>query len=120
MAAPVPRFTLLADPRSLSAGAREVEPLKRPRTSLSPHDFVYTPFVKNVTISLPEPIWEALRDRARDNQKSLNGFIGDILARESNGDSAWLVEFESATETHSVETSPWKWNREDTYADRLS
>ena len=84
------------------------------------HGLVYTAAVKIVTISLPEPVWEALRDRARDHRKSLNGFIGDNLVRETNGDSSWLRDFEAAIESHSVEAQPWHWSRKDTYADRLS
>lgn len=84
------------------------------------HYFVYTEFVRNVTISLPEAVWEALRDRAKDHRKSLNAFIGEILARETSGNAAWLRDFEAATESHAVTAQPWEWNREDTYANRLS
>ncbi len=76
--------------------------------------------MKNVTISLPETVWEALRGRARDNRKSLNAFVGEVLARETNDNAAWLRDFEAATEAHSVDAQPWNWSREDTYADRLS
>jgi hypothetical protein len=81
---------------------------------------VYTAFVKNVTISLPESVWEALRERARNRQKTLNALIGEVLTRETNDDTAWLRDFEAATEAHSVEARAWNWNRDDTYADRLS
>jgi len=87
---------------------------------ISSHGFVYTSFVKNVTISLPETVWAALKDRAKEDRKSLNAFIGDILAKETSGDAAWLRDFEAATEAHSVSGQAWKWNREDSYADRLS
>ena len=84
------------------------------------HEAVYTVVVKNVTISLPESVWAALRDRAKDHQKSLNAFIGEVLVRETSGDAAWLRDFEAATEAHSVEAGNWTWSREDTYSDRLS
>lgn len=79
-----------------------------------------TKLVKNVTISLPEAVWAALRDRAKEDRKSLNAFIGELLTRETSSDATWLRDFEAATEAHSTYADEWKRSREDTYADRVS
>jgi hypothetical protein len=80
---------------------------------------VYTYFVKNVTISLPESVLEALRERAAAERKSLNGWLRELLSKEAAQNSNWAEEFNRIAEEISVRTPDWKWSREDTYAKRI-
>jgi len=83
------------------------------------HEFVYTCVVKNVTISLPEPVLEGLRARARAEQKSLNAWLRELLSKEVKQSSNWVEEFNRIADAATVTAPEWKWSREETYAERL-
>ncbi len=83
------------------------------------HGFVYTWLVKNVTISLPDSVLEALRERASAERKSLNSWLRELLSREVQQGSNWADEFNRLADEIAVKAPEWKWNREDTYAERL-
>jgi plasmid stability protein len=80
---------------------------------------VYTMFVRNVTISLPDNVLEALRDRAKNEHKSLNAWLRDLLSKEIQETSPWAEEFNRIADEITVKAPEWKWNREDTYAERI-
>ncbi len=80
---------------------------------------VYTEFVKNVTISLPEDVLERLRDRAKEADKSLNAWLRDVLSREAGGGQEWFDNLMVTIDQISGPREPWTWNREDIYRERL-
>lgn len=84
------------------------------------HELVYTDFVKNVTISLPDHTLEALREKARSSGKSLNAWLGEILKREATTDQAWMEDFERVTSACADQVSGnWRWNREEVHEERI-
>ena len=84
-----------------------------------PHEFVYTKFVKNVTISLPDGVLEKLRDRAAAEKKSLNQWLRELLSKETEEDDGWSRTLLELSDEISANQGPRVWNREDAYADRL-
>jgi hypothetical protein len=80
---------------------------------------VYTEFVKNLTISLPEAVLESLREQARAERKSLNAWVRELLSREVQQDSKWAEELNRLSDEIAVHAPTWTWNREDTYAERI-
>jgi plasmid stability protein len=85
--------------------------------------FVYTLFVKNVTISLPDEVLDKLRQRARESEKSLNAWLRDLLTREvAPADQDWQEFRRIAKEIREEQANrlrpDWKWNREEIYEDR--
>ena len=79
---------------------------------------VYTIAVKNVTISLPEHVWEKLRKKARAADKSLNAFIGERLVDEVSEAQGLFADLEEIARNVRGTGKPWKWNREEIYEDR--
>jgi len=80
---------------------------------------VYTDFVKNVTISLPEAVLEKLRERARSEKKSLNQWLRELLSKETDQDDGWSRSFLELADELSRDEGTRVWNREDAYAERL-
>lgn len=75
--------------------------------------------MKNLTISLPEPVLEALRVRAKAEHKSLNAWARELLSREVQQDSNWARELKEILDRVAGTAPEWKWDREETYAERL-
>ncbi len=81
---------------------------------------MYTEFVKNLTITLPEAVLEAVRERAKADRKSMNTWVRELVSREVYLDSRWTEELLRLVDKATVTAPPeWKWNREETYAERL-
>ena len=55
-------------------------------------DFVYTVFVKNVTISLDDHLLEKCREFARNQGKSFNELVRDLLRTTVDDRQEWLKE----------------------------
>jgi len=84
------------------------------------HEFVYTNIVKNVTISLPEGVLEALRLRADSERMSLNAWLRELLSREVQQESTnWSDTFLELSGRLSKPAPEWTWSRDETYAERL-
>ncbi len=79
---------------------------------------MYTEFVKNVTISLPESVLEKLRKKAKESNQSLNAWLREVLTQEVEGDN-WAEEYLKLSESTSTTREPWMWNREELYEERL-
>jgi hypothetical protein len=76
--------------------------------------------MKNVTISLPEEIWESLRERASENQKSLNKYVGEILEGIAGSDlKDWQRSREELYAKFGGRKSTGKLSREEIYSERL-
>jgi hypothetical protein len=80
---------------------------------------VYTDSVRNVTISLPDNVLEALRDRAKAEHMSLNAWLRDLLSKEIQQTSSWAEDFNRIADEITAKAPEWKWKREDTYAERI-
>jgi hypothetical protein len=80
--------------------------------------FVYTKLVKNVTISLPEEVLEALRQKARDSNKSLNAWLRDFLTSKVEEPEDWFCEYRRVAGQVAAPAEPWTWSREETYEER--
>ncbi len=78
--------------------------------------------MRNVTISLPDTVIEALREKAKANGKSLNAWLRELLSREVEPDASWLEEITQISQmcAQSAKTgSNWKWHREEAHEERL-
>jgi hypothetical protein len=75
--------------------------------------------VKNVTISLPESVLENLRERARNERKSLNQWLRDLLSKEAEADDGWARTVLELSDEFSVDGGERVWNREEAYAERV-
>lgn len=84
-----------------------------------PHEFVYTNIVKNVTISLPEGVLENLRERARNDKKSLNQWLREVLSREAAEDDGWARAFLELSDELARNEGARIWSREEAYVERL-
>jgi len=80
---------------------------------------VYTAFVKNVTISLPDGVLEQLRERARGEKKSLNQWLRELLSKEAETADDWAQSFLALSRELAQNEAPRTWNREEAYAERL-
>ena len=74
--------------------------------------------MKNVTISLPEEVLEALRDRARAQKMSLNAWLRDLLVLEANQTDP-SESFGTFADRVAESTKSYTWRREDAYEERL-
>ena len=95
--------------------------LKRVLSVFKLHELAYTLIVRNLTVSLPDAILEALRAKARASGKSLNAWVGEVLQREAVVDSTWAEDLSRITAACAEQVrSDWKWNRQDLYENRVS
>jgi len=84
-------------------------------------NLVYTGFMKNVTITIPDDVHQSLRGEASRKQLSLNALVREILSEHAIPE-ADDVAAEHARLVVAIGTGPnsWKWNREELYEERLA
>ena len=80
---------------------------------------MYTSFVRNVTISLPDEVLEKLRERASAEKKSLNSWLRELLTKETDEDDGWARSFIALSNELSRNEGPRTWSREDAYGERI-
>jgi plasmid stability protein len=72
--------------------------------------------MKNVTLSMDDDLLKAARAYAARHESTLNRLVRDLLSRTVETDpEAAVRELRRVWETHPVDTSKWKWNREEAH-----
>lgn len=77
--------------------------------------------MKNITISVPEELLDAVTQRAREMKLSVNRFVREVLIRETgSGSKGWADNHKKIVEgIHGNPEPDWKWNRDENYEERL-
>ena len=72
--------------------------------------------MKNVTLSIPDELLQLSREYAKRHGTSLNEFIRELLKRHVLNESDSPVDrLLKNSETYTVSTKSWKWNRDEIY-----
>ena len=75
--------------------------------------------MKNVTLSLPDELWEKLQDMAHKKKMSLNKWARQVFEKEVSEPDSWYEEHRKLVEEIGPPPKSWKWNRDELYEDML-